>query len=203
MITKAYISQLRIGSTLFVLSTFLVLSGATLWTGRNMWDWPVSESAGYLIWERGLILAAIVAVVLGLALLEDGLMTKGDLFAARLGYVTYLIAGVLGIVAESYLISGREPLYALIVIYVVMAFLGQTALGVSLLITKLLPAWIGWSTIVWNLAFLVLLFAISPADIYYPVAHHVMPLVIGIAYLARKEAATAHKRQPTHPAIAN
>jgi hypothetical protein len=201
--TRAYISQMWIGSTLFVLSTLLVLSGATLWTGRNMWDWPVSESTGYLIWERGLILAAIVAVVLGLALWTDGLMTKGDPVAARLGYVIYLIAGMLGIVAESYLISGREPLYALIVIYVVMALLGQTALGVSLLITKLLPAWIGWSTIVWNLAFLVLLFAISSADIYYPIVHHVMPLVIGIAYLVRKEAATAHMRQPTHPAIAN
>jgi hypothetical protein len=201
--TKAYILQMRIGSTLFVLSSFLSLSGVMLWTGRNMWDWPVSESAGYLIWERGFFLGAIVAVVLGLALLADGLMTKGDPIAARLGYVTYLIAGVLGLVAESYLISGREPLYALIVVHVVMAFLGQTALGVSLLITKGLPAWIGWSTIVWNLAFLVLLSTISSADVYYPIVHHVMPLLIGIAYLARKEAATADKRLSAHPAIAN
>jgi len=49
----------------------------------------------------------------------------------------------------------------------------------------LVAAWIGWVTILWNIAWLVVLTLFARRDIYFPVLHHVMPLVIGIALLLK------------------
>jgi hypothetical protein len=78
-----------------------------------------------------------------------------------------------------------QNLYPLIVIYVALAFLAQAAIGGALLQARLLGEWIGWATIIWNLAWLVVLALITRRDICFPILHHVMPLVIGIALLWR------------------
>jgi hypothetical protein len=169
---------------LLILSSVLMFAGVMLWTGRNLWAWPLAEAANYLRWERGLLIAAIVAVVLGLVLLEGLLRAAGDPVWARLGLAVYLVGAVLGIVAEAYHIKDTS-FYTLVIVYVVLAFLGQAAFGVSLLNTGLLSGWIGWATIVWNLGLLAALLVLSPADIYYPFAHHLMPLLIGIALLSK------------------
>ena len=75
--------------------------------------------------------------------------------------------------------------YALIVMCVVLAFLAQAAIGGALLQSRLLAAWIGWVTILWNLGWLVLLPGITPGDMYFPILHHLMPLLIGSALLRR------------------
>ena len=80
--------------------------------------------------------------------------------------------------------SGQFP-YGLIVAYVVLAFLAQAALGVILLRAGFLPAWIGWAAIAWNVAWLVVLPILTPSDIYFPVLHHVIPLLVGIILLRR------------------
>jgi hypothetical protein len=188
MISQPRFSPSQACGNLFVLSGILVLCGVMLWTGRNIWYWPASGSDCYLYWERGLLVAGMVMVTLGLALLEGVLITHGDLIAARIGYVTYLIAAILGIMAESYMFDGGEPVYALVVAYVVLAFLGQAAIGLSLLITNILPAWIGWTTIVWNLGFLLLVVIFSPTDVYYPILFHIVPLVLGVALISREKA---------------
>jgi hypothetical protein len=184
MISQPRFSPSQACSILFIVSAVLVFCGVMLWTGRNIWYWPGRESASYLYWERSLVVAAIVTLTLGLALLEGVLIANGDLIAARIGYVTYLIAAILGIVAESYMFSARSPVYVLVVLYVVLAFLGQATIGLSLLITEVLPAWIGWATIVWNLGFLLVVVSFSPTDVYYPILYYPMPLVIGIALLS-------------------
>lgn len=38
----------------------------------------------------------------------------------------------------------------------------------------------------WNVAWLLLLVLLSPRDVYFPILHHVMPLVVGIALLGHK-----------------
>lgn len=78
---------------------------------------------------------------------------------------------------------GYEKSYILMVVYVVIAFLAQAGLGGALLQSGLLPAGIGWAAMLWNLAWLVALPLFSPRDIYFPVLHHVAPLLIGIALL--------------------
>jgi hypothetical protein len=97
----------------------------------------------------------------------------------------YLFAGVLNVLYETMELARTNPNYPVIVVAVVLAFLGQAALGGGLLQARLLAPWIGWATILWNLAWLVPLLLFTPRDIYYPVLHHAMPLLIGGALLRR------------------
>jgi hypothetical protein len=71
------------------------------------------------------------------------------------------------------------------VFYVVLALLAQAAFGVSLLRTGLVAGWASWTTIAWNLVWLVVLPLASPGGMYYPALHHFAPLLIGIALLTR------------------
>jgi hypothetical protein len=119
-------------------------------------------------------------------LLEGHLDGTAGRVLARAGAFAYLLAGVLGVAAEALSLRlGYGQTYPLIVIYVVMAFLAQVAIGGALLQSGVLAAWLGWATILWNLAWLVVLPVITPRDIYYPVLHHFAPLLIGIALLWR------------------
>jgi hypothetical protein len=111
---------------------------------------------------------------------------------ARIGASAYMFGGVVGVVAETIdLTVSAVGVYPLIVVYVVLAFLAQAAIGGGLRHANLLAPWIGWTTIVWNLGFLVGLVVLTPHDVYYPVAHHVAPLLIGGALLRRPAASRA------------
>lgn len=77
------------------------------------------------------------------------------------------------------------PSYPVIVVAVVLALLGQALIGGGLRQGRLLASWIGWATTLWNLAWLVALPLFTPRDIYFPVLHHTMPLLIGAALLRR------------------
>jgi hypothetical protein len=62
---------------------------------------------------------------------------------------------MLGVVAESLDLSQTgQHLYPLIVVHVILAFLGQAAIGSALWQSRLLAPWIGWGTILWNLSWL-------------------------------------------------
>lgn len=151
-----------------------------LYTGRAIWKWPVGQTAGYLRWERGFVVAAVLMAVLGLV------CTTGDTVIARLGLVTYLVAAVVVMVAETTFLNTRQFVYPQIIVYVVLAFLAQTAYGVSLLRTGLIAAHPTQAAIRWNLGWLVVLPLVSPNDLYFPVRHHTAPLLIGIALLLRR-----------------
>lgn len=171
---------------LLILCGVVFLVGGILYMGRAMLKWPAAESAAYLAWERGFIIAAVLINLLGLALLEPILRTAGDPVFARVGVITTVVAVAVVVIAETSFISSGEQAYSQIVIYVVLAFLAQAAIGVGLLQTDLLPGWIGWATIIWSLACLIILPIVSPRDIYYPVLHHAAPLLIGIALLLKQ-----------------
>jgi hypothetical protein len=157
--------------------------GGVLYAGRAMWKWQIENNASHLIWERGFVIAAVLATVLGLVLLEDILHTAGDSVLARLGMVAYLFGAAVVVVAETAYLGKGDWIYPQVVLYVVLAFLAQAAFGVALLQTGLVAAWAGWTTVIWNLAWLVVMLIVRPRDIYFPVLHHVAPLVIGIALL--------------------
>jgi hypothetical protein len=140
----------------------------------------------YFVWERGSIMAAIILTTIGFVLLEGQLQNTDGHVLARTGTTAYLFAGILGVVAEALDLTRREQsFYPLVVIYVVLAFLVQAAVGGSLLQSGLLAAWIGWATILWNLAWLVVLALLSRRDMCFPILHHLMPLVMGIALLLK------------------
>jgi hypothetical protein len=177
------VSTRTIAASLLILSLIVFGFGGALFTGRAFWGWPIDNS--YMSWERGFIIAAILVTVLGLALLEDLLRVAGDSGFARLGMMAYLVGAVVVVVAETASLGGRNFVYPQIVLYVVLAFLAQAAFGAALLRTGLVAAWAGWATVIWNVGWLLIMLILRPNDIYFPVLHHVAPLIIGIALLVR------------------
>jgi hypothetical protein len=183
-IMDGLLSERQSAASLLILCFLVFSAGGILYTGRAIWKWPAGQTPRYVRWERSFVIAAVLATVLGLVLLEDMLNRAGDSGLARIGTVTYGFGAVVVVVAETSFIGGREWVYPQVVLYVVLAFLAQAALGVSLLQTGLLAKWVGWTIIIWNLGWLVALPILSPRDIYYPALHHFGPLIIGIALLA-------------------
>ena len=164
---------------------FVFLVGGALFWARNGMAGQPAPNFAYLAVERGCVMAAAVIAAAGLLLFAAvvGEAHGSALLPARLAAATYAVGTALLLVAElGTLRSGRFP-YALVVAYVVPAFLAQAALGGILLRAGFLPSWIGWAAIAWNIAWLVILASLTPGDIYYPVLHHVIPLLIGIALL--------------------
>jgi hypothetical protein len=158
--------------------------GLSLFMGRNGAKGGAPQSPALFVWERGGWLAAVFLTAFGLILLEGTLQeTKGR---ARLGASAYFFGAVLVVVAEAMPLPLDRPSYPLIVIYVGLAFLGQAAIGAALLQSALLAAWVGWTTLIWNVGWLVILPIVSPHDLYYPILHHMMPLLIGIMLVARR-----------------
>jgi hypothetical protein len=178
------ISERSGAASLLILGFVVFAVGGILYTGRAIWKWPAGQTGRYLLWERGFVIAAVMASVLGLVLLDDMLNSAGDSGVGRLGMVSYLFGAAVVVMAETTYLGKREWVYPSIVFYVVVGFLAQAAIGAALVQTELVAAWVGWFAIIWNVVWLVILPIFSPRDIYYPVLHHVAPLIIGIALLA-------------------
>ena len=171
----------RAAGFFLVLSFVAMAIGALTFVSRGG-----SQGGTAPILERGAIMVAVVFTAIGLMLLDVSFQNSDGRILARLGVTVYLFAGPLLLVAEGLALSqGEKRVYALIVIYVVLAFLAQAAIGGALLQSRMLPAWIGWITVAWNLGWLVVLPIITPDDVYYPVLHNLLPLVIGIPLLWR------------------
>ena len=175
-----------VAGSLLVLCFFVFTFGGVLFAGRAFLKWPVDETSSHWIWERGFVIGGVLFTVLGLALLQEMLHTAGEAVLSQLGTVAYLFGAVIVVAAETAFLSRRDWVYSRIVLYVVLAFLAQAALGAALLQTSLVAAWVGWATIIWNLAWLPVLLVFSPRNIYYPVLHHAAPLLIGIALLTQR-----------------
>ncbi len=168
----------------------LVLGNAALFPGLMMF-WirgghrgGAPPSSAYFVWERGFIIAAVVVTVIGFILLDGRLESTDARVLARMGTAAYLVAGILAVAAEALGLSLKDQsVYPLIVVYVAVAFLGQAVIGSSMLQAGVLAPWVGWAAVLWNIGWLVVLPLATPRDIYFPVLHHVAPLVIGIALL--------------------
>jgi hypothetical protein len=185
MVVKSLLSEQVAAGWLLILSAQIFLIGGMLYTGRAIWKWPAGQTRRYLIWERGFVIAALLVAVLGLTLLERMLEDAGDRILAPSGLVILLIGAGVVIFGETFFISRQEWIYAPVVAFVVLAFLAQAVFGAALLRTGLLPGWVGWATILWNLGWLVVLPIARPKDMYYPWLHYVAPLLIGIALLVK------------------
>ena len=179
-------SERRFAAILLILCAIVFLVAGMLYTGRAIWKWPAAQTYSYLIWERGSVIAAALINLMGFVLLEGVLRGAGDTIIARPALAAYLVATAVLVAAEGSFLNSHEWVQPQIILYVVLAFLAQAAFGLALLRTGTVPAWVGWATIAWNLAWLVILPIASPKDMYYPVLHHVAPLLIGIVLLATR-----------------
>ncbi|HMN60862.1 MAG TPA: hypothetical protein PJ988_10885 [Anaerolinea sp.] len=178
-------SEPFLAGVLLILGFLTFFPAGLLYTYRAIWNKPGAKNPVFLYWERGLVIAAVVVVVLGWGLLERMLEAASDTTLAPLGWTTMLLSAVLVLVAEAYNLTKQDWLQALVVVHVVLAFLAQAVFGAALLRTGLLPAWIGWATILWSLGLLVYLPIFKPRDMYFPWLHYIAPLRIGIGLLVR------------------
>ena len=176
----------RAAGLFLVLGFVANIAGVVMFNIRGGASGGAPPSSEYYQWERGLFIAAVVLAAIGFVLLEGHLDTIAGRVLARTGAVAYLFAGMVGVTAEALDLSRTgQNLYPLFVVHVVLAFLGQAAIGGALWQSRIVAAWISWATILWNLAWLVVLPLVTPHDIYFPILHDLMPLLIGVPLLWR------------------
>ena len=187
--SQTTLTILRISGTLLISSFALHLVGVIMFSGRNFFDW-FAETRAFLNWERGMLMAAFLVSALGVSLLELALREADApvlvAVLARLGATAFLIGATVAIVTEAVSLSGQSSVGALMVVMVVVLFVAEAILGGALVRSGILPAWVGWTLIVWNIGWLVVLPIVSPGDIYYPVLHFIPLLLIGITALVAR-----------------
>ena len=191
MLGQGFWSNCRTAGMFLVLGFVMMLVGALMFVSRSGSQGSAIPSPTYFVWERGFIMAAVILTAIGLMLLEEILHDGGDRVLARIGATAYLFGAVLLVAGEAIGLPQGDEFYPLIVIYVILAFLAQAAFGGAILHTGLLPVWVGWTTIVWNIGWLILLPLVTPNDIYFPVLHHLMPLLIGVLLLLQSSESVA------------
>ena len=184
---KMFFSELRLTGMMLIFSSLIFLVAATLFTIRFIWELPISNTPAFSLWERGFVIAALLAVLLSFTQLKKVLEAAGDSILASTALVLFLVAAILAVVAETISFPSDDIIYPPIVAYVILSFLGQAVFGIALLRTGLLPTWAGWVTVIWNLAVLIFLVLTKPQDMYYPWLHYVAPLLIGIVLLRKTE----------------
>jgi hypothetical protein len=187
MVNQGIWSVPRAAGAFLVLGVLAAMIGVLMFVGRGGTQrGAAAPSPGLFAVERSFIMAGVVLTAVGFLLLEGYFQNTAGHVLARAGATAYLLAATLLVAAEAFALNqGHQNVYPLIVIYVVLAFLAQAAIGGALLQSRLLPAWIAYAAIVWNLAWLVVLPITTPSDVYFPVLHHFVPLLVGAPLLWR------------------
>jgi len=163
----------------------------------------VADNAIAWRWANIFMGAAAVILAAGLMMLTTVLEEVDERMLSRLGLVGVLLAALLWVIfsafrasitisaAQEMAATGTVPPYyeplaqwgfALFSAYAVAGFLALASYGGSLLRTDLLPAWVGWGTIIFSVGLLVLLLVTGDT---LPAFHYVPPLLIGIFLLVR------------------
>jgi hypothetical protein len=181
-------------------------------TGNFMVNLPLREQllviaaqASLFQWSFSLIISGIIVTLLGLAMLTTLFRDAGDATFSYLALIALLFGDILLVIfiafplgiaplaAQEAVKTGVVPDYyvqltlwtrPLFVIYTILAFSALAAYGGAILSTPVLPHWVGWLSIVYGLAGLVL--AGFTAGNVPPFLHHLMPIVIGVLLLLRR-----------------
>jgi hypothetical protein len=176
----------RIAGLFLVLTSVATLPGFMMfWLRRGHRGGPPRSHTHWVV-ERSSILSGVILIAIGFMLLQNAFQNTAGAILANIGATAFFFGGVLVVAAEALMLTlGYEKVYSLIVIYVVMAFLAEAAIGGAISQSGLLATPIGWATLLWNIAWLIALSLFSRRDMYFPILHYVMPLVIGVALLVK------------------
>jgi hypothetical protein len=214
---------MSLGAVLFFIGAFLPLTdtkGDSLYSLQSQqWLRVIFDHQLLWQWANVLFISGAVVTILGLVMLTSLLRDAGDWAFSPLGLMAFALAVVLWVIIVAFRQSidpwsAQEiartsvlpdfyvPLtlwtHALGVIYTVLAFAALAAYGGAVLLTHILPRWIGWITLVYSLAGLVL-FA-SAHDIP-PFLHYLPSLVIGLFLLLSKEEYSTASHREEEPLV--
>lgn len=161
----------------------------------------VADNALVWRWANIFMGAAAVILLVGLTMLTTILEGSSERILSRLGLAGFLLAAALWVIFSAFRATvtiraaqemtstdttGAVPAYyeplaqwgfALFYVYAVVGFLALAAYGGSLLQVGLLPAWVGWATIVFSILILIQLLITGDT---LPAFHYLPPLLIGI-----------------------
>jgi hypothetical protein len=188
MLGQAWLTPSAMTGGLLMGGALLVFVGILMYTARVFLHAPVGARPGYYQWERGLLIGGFLVGVLGLGALSSVLRAAGDSLLAEAGLTGGVIGTVfLTVVEVAWVTSAGWPdrlTGTLLRLAVVLLFLSHILLGASLLQTGLLPGWAGWTTLIWNIGWLL---AMARArDPYYPFMHLELPLLAGLGLLLQR-----------------
>jgi hypothetical protein len=196
MYPSARLSERGVAAALFLLGSLFGISGIALYTNTRYGGNEFLPD--YFLWERGLIAAAAVTSLLGFALLAVALRAAGERLFSWIGLSALTLGTALTLFAEWLIVSGRiweaqAGMEWLLLAwgFVALILVCQAAYGVALLRATLLPRWIGWSLIIWNLGWLAVVVVFSAHGPYYPALFYIGPLLLGIVLLLRPAGAVA------------
>lgn len=171
---------------ILALCNIVQFPGLIMFWLRNGMKGGLPRSRAHFVWERSFIMGSTILAAIGFVILAAALQNQKGFVFALVGAVGSLFGGVLVVAAEALSLTiDFEKMLPIVNVYVILAFLSQAAIGLALLQSGITAAWVGWVCIAWNLGWLVAIPLLSPHDIYYPILHSVMPLMIGIALLVR------------------
>ena len=164
---------------LLIVSFVLSVGGAVVLYNRRVYG-----GFDAFTWERGLVMAGYVAAAIGVLLLGGVVHQARSAVGARVVTTIFVMAAIFALVGEaSLLIEGFSmDLGPVIVLFL---FVAEAIVGVALFKGGLVPNWVAWTVILWNVLVPVVLLIVSPDDIYYPPLHFIPLLVIGIALVDR------------------
>lgn len=161
----------------------------------------VADNAIRWRWANFFMGAAAVVLLAGLTMFTTLLEGANERVLSRLGLVGFLLATVLWVIFSAFrgVVTIRvaqemaaantteavpayyellaQWVFTLFYVYAVVGFLALAAYGASLLQVGLLPAWVGWTTLIFNVAMLILLLRTGDT---LPAFHYLSPLLIGI-----------------------
>ena len=199
---------LILGCVLFLAGTPLPVTDST---GTFIYGLPPQQYLGVVFihptlwwWANVLFLSGTLVTLLGLAQLTTLLRGAGDRAFSSLGLIVLVVGAVLWVMVLAFRLSidfwaaqetartGVMPGFyvpltqwtgALFVLYTILTFLAASAYGGALISTRMLPRWLGWTTIVYSLAGLGLFVALRDMP---PLFHYLLPIVLGILLLRRR-----------------
>jgi hypothetical protein len=172
------------------------------------------------LWQSSLSLfiSGVIVTALGFALLTRLLCESGERSFSHLALIAVLFAAVLMVIylafdlgvdppaAQETARTGVVPGYyaplslwatALFYVYTVLAFSALALYGGALLVSRMLPRWLGWTAIIYGLAGLGLF---AYAHDVPPFLHYLLPITMGILLLLRRyQLPTASQRKDRHP----
>jgi hypothetical protein len=144
MIDLQFLSIARAAGVVFVLSSVAVFPGLMMFWIRGGHRGRAPRSRTHFVWERSFIMAGVILTAIGFVLFEGAFQNTDGRVLANIGATAYLFGGILLVAAEALSLTlGYEKVSGVIVIYVVMAFLAQAAIGGAVIQSGLLADWIG------------------------------------------------------------